>query len=82
MTDLEKQMRRALFGRRAQRQERCPTIHTVVVNCRPPCGTGLNIILEVPVNTISRYEAYLQAMREANLLHYLLPVVTEYRSHD
>lgn len=81
-TELEKQMRRALFGRKAQRQERCPVIHTVVVNCRPKDNVGLNEIVFVAVNTISRFEADLQALAEVCRLGLRSPVVIRYEYHD
>lgn len=78
----EKQMRRALFGRKAQRQERCNSIKSVVVNCRPKDNIGHNEIVFVAVSTISRFEADLQALAEVRRLGLRSPVVVRYEYHD
>lgn len=82
MHDTEKEMRRALFGRKAAPATLCNTIRSVIVNCRPRDGVGLNEILEVPVNTISRFEADLEAMAEVRRLGLRSPVVIRYEYHD
>ncbi len=78
----EKEMRRALFGRRAAPITLCNTIRSVVLSCRPKDGMGLNELVVVEVSTISRFEADLKAMAEVRRLGLRSPVVIRYEYHD
>lgn len=78
----EKAMRRALFGVRAKRAERCPSVRRVVLNCRPADGKGEDIYLHVPVNTISKFEADLLGLAEARRQGLRSSVVIRYEYHD